>query len=127
MDSLLFDLDSSFGIVELLDDDELLDFHNSQNEIAVQRRLSANEASGATYSDGDIVREAAATSAAAARFEMAAQQAAQLSQRAKQEMDLRRAAAAEAAKYASTPVFSDRAVPRRYTACKHAGILITKG
>lgn len=94
IDALLLELDSSFGVMELLHDSDLQSFCDSSQKRSVKTRRVQHTAD---EHDGHLTREAAATSAAASRFKMAAEQSAQLAARARSEMQARRRDAVTAA------------------------------
>ena len=87
IDTLLLDLDTSFGVMELLDDAELLSFCEASKSRA---KKHTPKETATPPEDGELTREAAATSAAAARFKVAADEASKLAQRARAEMEARR-------------------------------------
>jgi hypothetical protein len=96
IDTLLLNLDSGFGIAELVDKAEAVPAPMSctlckQNEPTPLRELTTAE----------VAREAAATCAAASRFSMAADDAKKLAERARNEMIKQREDAAKAAAYVS--------------------------
>lgn len=100
VDNFLLELDTCFGVAELLDTDTTLsDVRSAQSGQQAFTHLT----------QADISREAAAASTAAARYRLSAGQAAQAAQRARQDMQSCRAASKEAAWCAPGHVTDDRA------------------
>jgi hypothetical protein len=98
IDSFLLDLDTNFGIMELMDDADsaVVGGTPAAQHLQVQPRESL-----AGLDDAEIAREAAATSSAATRFKMAAEHAAHLAERAHTDMQTHRREALRAAECAS--------------------------
>lgn len=91
VDHFLLELDTCFGISELVDKET-----DTPSKLAQQDAPAHNAFKH--LSQADISREAAAASTAAARFRLSAGQADQAAQRARQEMQLHRASSKDAAR-----------------------------
>lgn len=99
IDALLLDLDSNFGLAELVDEPAMTP--TTADRLRTAASLQDQRPAG-ELSTAELAREAAATSAAAGRSRAAAAHAAQLMQRARGEMVSDRAKAAASAECAFT-------------------------
>lgn len=130
IDSFLLDLDTNFGVMELLDDQELAATGMRDGAVSppIQPRPSL-----AGMDDAAIAREAAAMSTAATRLHMDAQHAAELAERARLDMQAHRQDAVKAAKCVSEAqrlprrMHCARAAVSSRSSCARSSMLVKVG